>query len=220
MLDTRATGGAVADEPYFVDVIGDVGPAGASLAIVNLTLVDSAAGGFVTAWPASADRPGTSNLNVDGAGQTRAGLAIVPIGAGGLISVETSTAGNLLVDVLGYFGAQSGFNGLDPADRVLDTRPLGRVAADTTERVAVTAASAVPDSAEFVLVNVTAVEAAAPGFVSVWPGGGAQPDASNLNFPGGGTIANTVLVPLGDDGTLDVYSSAEIDLLVDVIGWL
>ncbi len=220
VLDTRAAGGAGAEERFDVDVIGSVGPAGATLAIVNLTLVGSASGGFVTAWPAGDDKPGTSNLNVDGVGQTRAGLAIVPIGAGGRITVESSTAGDLLVDVLGYFGVQSGFNGLEPADRVLDTRPLGRVGADSTERVAVTAGSAVPDTADFVLVNVTAVGASAPGFVSVWPGGGDQPDASNLNYPGGGTIANTVLVPLGDDGSLDVYTSAEIDLLVDVIGWL
>ncbi|MEX2627826.1 MAG: hypothetical protein WD225_13140 [Ilumatobacteraceae bacterium] len=220
VLDTRDTGGAGAGDRFDIDAIGTAGPAGASLAIVNLTLVDSGGAGFVTAWPAGDDKPGTSNLNVDGVGQTRAGLAIVPIGADGEISVESSTTGDLLVDVLGYFGEQSGFNGLEPADRVLDSRPSGRVEADSTTAVAVTSDSAVPDEAEFALVNVTAVGASAPGFVSVWPGGGDRPDASNLNYPAGGTVANTVLVPLGDDGAIDVYTAAEIDLLVDVIGWL
>lgn len=219
-LDTRAAGGVAVSERFDVDVIDDFGPTGARLAIVNLTLVGSGGAGFVTAWPAGTDQPDTSNLNVDDAGQTRAGLAIVPIGTSGRISVASSTTGDLLVDVLGYFGEQSGFNGLEPADRVFDSRPNGRVAAGSTTGVEVTAGSAVPDTAEFVLVNVTAVGASAAGFVSVWPGGGSQPDASNLNYTAGGTVANTVLVPLGDDGTIDVFTAAEVDLLVDVIGWL
>ena len=215
-LDTRASGGAAAMEPVDVDVAG-FGPAEAAFAIVNLTLVDSTSGGFVSAWPAGASQPETSNLNVDGPGQTRAGLAIVPIGAGGAISVMSSTAGDLLVDVFGYFGPASGFTGLEPFDRVYDSRP-GRV--DGTTNVVVTDSDDVPDTAEYVLVNVTAVEAAAPGFITVWPGGGTQPEASNLNYAAGGTVANTVLVPLGDDGSIEVYTDAEIALLVDVIGYL
>ena len=216
-LDTRAMGGASAEQRFDVDVIDDFGPDDATLAIVNITLVDSEGPGFVTAWPGSEEQPGTSNLNVDGVGQTRAGLAIVPIGPGGEVSVVSSTGGELLLDVLGYFGVASGFTGLEPFDRVFDSRP-GRV--NGTTNVVVTDSPDVPDAAEFVLVNVTAVDAAAAGFISVWPGGGGQPDSSNLNYTAGGTIANTVLVPLGDDGSINIYTDAEIALLVDVIGYL
>jgi len=216
-LDTRARGGASAEQRFDVDVIDDFGPADATLAIMNITLVDSEGPGFVTAWPGGEEQPGTSNLNVDGVGQTRAGLAIVPIGPGGEVSVVSSTGGELLLDVLGYFGVASGFTGLEPFDRVFDSRP-GRV--NGTTNVVVTDSPDVPDAAEFVLVNVTAVDAAAAGFISVWPGGGGQPDSSNLNYTAGGTIANTVLVPLGDDGSIDIYTDAEIALLVDVIGYL
>ncbi|MEX2627223.1 MAG: hypothetical protein WD225_10100 [Ilumatobacteraceae bacterium] len=218
-LDTRPTGGTDPEQRFDVDVVADFGPPDASLAIVNLTLIGSDGAGFVTAWPTGADQPDTSNLNVDGTGQTRAGLAIVPIGDDDSISVVSSTGGDLLVDVLGYFGSTSGFNGLEPALRAFDSRP-DRVEADTTTQVEVADGSRVPTTAEFALVNVTAVNAADAGFVSVWPSGSDQPDSSNLNHTAGGTIANTVLVPLGVDGSIDVYNDAEIDLLVDVIGWL
>ena len=217
-LDTRGSG-AAPEQRFDVDVIGDFGPPTAELAIVNVTLIGSEGPGFVTAWPAGTSQPGTSNLNVDAVGQTRAGLAIVPIGDDGEISVVSSTGGDLLVDVLGYFGSASGFNGLEPAFRALDSRP-DRVAADSVTRLQVADGTSVPASAEFVLVNVTAVNASAGGFVSVWPSGSVQPDSSNLNHTAGGTIANTVLVPIGAGGSINIYSFAEIDLLVDVIGWL
>ena len=69
------------------------------------------------------------------------------------------------------------------------------------------------------LINVTAVEASDPGFITV-PNGLDQPEASNLNYGAGGTIANTVLVPLGADGSINVYTQSEIHLLIDVIGWI
>lgn len=219
-LDTRPEG-AAADQTFDIDVIDEFGPDDAQLAIVNLTMIESEAGGFLTTYPKGGAFPPTSNLNVDGPDQTRAGLAIVPIGDDDSISLFTSVAGNLAVDVLGYLGGDADFNGLDPFARIVDTRVEGeRVPADSFVNVDPTLDPAVPDEASFVLINVTAVEASDPGFITVWPNGLDQPEASNLNYGAGGTIANTVLVPLGADGTVNIYTQSEIHLLVDVIGWI
>src|SRR5258707_4837659 len=43
------------------------------------------------------------------------------------------------------------------------------------------------------VLNVTVVDAAAPGFVTVFPCGAPQPLASNLNFVAGQTVPNAVI---------------------------
>jgi len=70
-------------------------------------------------------------------------------------------------------------------------------------------------------MNVTAVGPAADGFVTAWPSGLAQPNASNLNFSAGQTIPNTVIVPIGVGGKINLYngSGGTIELLADVSGY-
>jgi hypothetical protein len=77
----------------------------------------------------------------------------------------------------------------------------------------------VPVDAAAVALNVTVVEARAAGFATVWPCGTARPNASNVNFPAGGTTANGVVAPIGADGSVCVYTSADAHLLVDLAGW-
>ena len=67
-------------------------------------------------------------------------------------------------------------------------------------------------------LNVTAVDARTVEFVMVWPCGEAMPDASNLNFAAGQTIANSVVSKVGDGGRVCVFTSAATDLLVDIAG--
>src|SRR5262249_35480955 len=57
------------------------------------------------------------------------------------------------------------------------------------------------------VVNVTADDATAPGYVTVWPSGQPQPDTSNLNQERAHqTVANLVIVPVGPDGTVGFFS--------------
>ena len=70
-----------------------------------------------------------------------------------------------------------------------------------------------------VALNVTMVEARAAGFATVWPCGTPMPDASNVNFGQGGTAANGVIAPVGADGTVCIYTSADAHLIVDISGW-
>ena len=77
----------------------------------------------------------------------------------------------------------------------------------------------VPNSATLVALNITAFQPSGPGFVTVWPCGSNRPETSNLNYGGGQIIANNVLAPIGDDGTICLYSLVTTDVIVDVSGW-
>ncbi|HWM19620.1 MAG TPA: aryl-sulfate sulfotransferase, partial [Ilumatobacteraceae bacterium] len=55
------------------------------------------------------------------------------------------------------------------------------------------------------------------GFITVQPCGG-QAEVSNLNYVGGVDITNLAVVPLADDGTICVTSSARTHIVVDVFG--
>lgn len=119
------------------------------------------------------------------------------------------------------------YRGVTPT-RLADTRlglgttPTGRPAAGEVRRVRITGRSevTVPGDATAVVLNVTAVGAAGAGYVSVYPGDSAPPNASNLNLAGiGYTGANLVTVRLGAGGTVDLFTSVATDLLVDIAGY-
>lgn len=73
---------------------------------------------------------------------------------------------------------------------------------------------------ESVVLNVTAVDAAGPGYVTVWPCGERRPVASNVNVSGGvSTVANSVVVKVGSSGSVCVFADVAMDVVVDVGGW-
>jgi len=100
---------------------GGVPGSGVGAVAVNITSTGATAESYLTVWPTGVSRPTASNLNYT-AGQTTPNMAIVPVGAGGQISLfNFAGTTDVIVDVLGWFPAGSGFAGLTPA-RLLDTR--------------------------------------------------------------------------------------------------
>jgi hypothetical protein len=146
-------------------------------------------------------------------------------------------ATHLLVDVQGYYaptgaGARRTIT-MNPV-RIFDTRngigtSGGRMGPGETRRVQVAGPSGVggiPAGATAVYVNITSVAASAWGWLAVWPTGGERPDVSNVNWPGGTDIPNMAIVPLGTDGTIQLYNdpavtgSTSTDVLIDVMGYV
>jgi len=74
-------------------------PADRAAAIVNITVVEPAASGFLVAW-GDGPQPATSNLNMHG--DTDANLAVVPVGVEGGINIFTSGATHVLIDLQGW----------------------------------------------------------------------------------------------------------------------
>lgn len=201
----------------------------ATAVVLNVTVDAAQANGFVTVYPCDAPRPTASNLNFV-TGLTIPNAVITRLAADGTVCLFTSGPIHLVVDVAGELATGS-FMALAAPQRVLDTRAPGATAdglfsgagmqpASTTLQLRVGGRVDVPANASAVVLNVTAVDAATPGFVTTHPRGTGRPNASNLNFVGGQVIPNLVIAGVGPAGDVCLFTSGATHLIVDVAGWL
>jgi fructose-specific component phosphotransferase system IIB-like protein len=190
-------------------------PADAKAVMLNVTAVDSANAGFATVYPCGETLPTASNLNM-GAGQTVPNAVVVRIGAGGKVCVFSSSTVDAIVDVSGYFPADTSAVFLPNPTRVMDTRGGPRVAANAVKELALVP----PVGTTAAILNVTATDPQGGGFVTVFPCGQPTPEASNLNFLTGQTTPNLVMAKPGVDNKVCFYSSADVHLIADVSGWM
>jgi hypothetical protein len=223
-LDTREpgdTGPKVGPGSTTTLDLSGVLPADATAVSLNVTAVDPTAATFLTVWPTGAPKPWTSNINVV-AKQVRPNAVIVGLGTGRSISIFNNAGSvHVVVDVMGYMTA--GFTGITPV-RLLDTRepndsglPLG---AGATTSVTVAGVASVPSSASAVVLNVTAVNPTAAGYLTVWPAGGPKPGTSNVNFVAGDVVPNLVTVGVGTGGQVSVFNfTGATHVVVDIMGW-
>lgn len=240
LLDTRELGQTVdgrfaggprptADSVTRVEVTGRGGVAADSTTVVlSVAAVDPAAAGFLTVYPCTATPPNASNVNFAGGGGSATANAVVAVLADGDVCIYTSAATDLIVDVNGSFALGSMLDAIAPV-RLLDTRianatvdgassgggPLG---GDTTTVVPIAGRGGVAEDASTALVNVTVVDPVAAGFVTVFPCADGRPDASNVNFVAGQTVANLVAAALDGAGELCVYTSVDAHVLIDASG--
>jgi hypothetical protein len=239
LLDSRA-GGATIDAAQArigirppgsvtpVQVTGRGGvPADATAVVLNVTATDPTDGGFVTVWPCGTVRPNASSVNFS-AGETIANAVISKVGTGGTVCAFTSTESHLIADITGYYLAGS-LVPLDPG-RLLDSRARGATVDDAQARIGlrptgsvtqvqVTGRVGVPDNATAVVLNVTISSPVAQGYVTVWPCGAARPNASNVNYGDGDTIANAVISKVGTGGRVCVYTQSATELIVDLAAY-
>ena len=211
-----------------IPIAGRVGiPADAAAAVVNVTAVGPAAPGFLTVYPCGIP-PATSSLNYV-AGQVVANEVIAKLSATGSICVYTMAATNLVVDAVGYVPAGTDYTSLVPK-RMTDTRVgfstadgqsagIGLLPAGQYLEIPIAGRVGIPADASAVVVNVTAVGSAAPGFLTVYPCG-TRPGTSSLNYTAGEVVANEVIAKLSATGSICVYTMATTNLVVDAVGYL
>ncbi|MDQ7911375.1 LamG-like jellyroll fold domain-containing protein [Phytohabitans sp. ZYX-F-186] len=105
MIDTRRDGGPVPSNSTKTIAQGNTVIANAPTLILNVTITQPTAGGYLTTYDASTTRPLISNMDF-AANQTIAGLTL-PTANQGTVAIYTSqTAGatsHLVIDCLGYF---------------------------------------------------------------------------------------------------------------------
>jgi hypothetical protein len=196
---------------------------------LNIAVVPSGALGYLTVWPAGQNQPLASTLNsLDG--RVKSNAAIVPAGTGGAISVFTTNATDLVLDITGYFvpatvSSALAFYPLTPC-RIADTRnPAGTlggpVAGGETRTLSVRSATAcnIPASAQAYSLNFAAVPKGPLGFITAWPSAQSMPPVSTLNALTGTVTANAAIVPAGAFGSIDVFASNATDLIVDINGY-
>ncbi len=96
----------------------------------------------------------------------------------------------------------------------------GRVAADGEYEVTIAGRGQVPAAAVGAIVELTVVDPSAVGFATVHPCLAAPPTASALNYITGVAVANEIFSALSADGSLCVYTFAETDVIIDVVGYV
>lgn len=182
-----------------------------STAVISVVATETTASGYVQVLPCGAAPGSYSNLNVDAAGQTRAGLAFVRFDATGTACVFTQAPTHLVVDLQGYLSASSFDDIAD--DRILDTRS-GPIPASGSQ----TAIVGRPNSTA--VVSLVATDTTGPGYVQVLPCGSTPGAFSNLNTDAAGQIvAGMAVVRFGADGRACLFAQTSTHLVVDVQGW-
>ncbi|MFI2606574.1 hypothetical protein [Kitasatospora sp. NPDC018619] len=236
LLDTRAgIGAAKAQVPARGTVALKVGgaagiPADAAAVVLNVTVTNTAGSGHISVAPTQdlAENATTSSLNFV-PGQTVPNLVVASVGPDGYVYLFNSDWApvDLLADVTGYFTntTASGYTSV-PQTRIVDSRAglgtaQGQVPATSSFDVAVAGRNGVPAGVTAVALNLTVTNPQADGHLIAFPTGQAVPSTSNVNFTAGQTVANAVIVPVGQDGKVSVRNGSWLpaDVVVDVVGY-
>lgn len=194
----------------------------------NLNRVTSP--GATSVVVAYANPVATDNIGLPSVTCAPASGSTLPIGATVVSCTATNTA-NLTASTSFTVTVSAGhdFVPLPPA-RLADTRPTfttadglfaggGLVSAGSTLALNVGGRGGVPINALAAALNVTVTEPGAAGFVTAYPCDRPQPTASNLNYTAGVSIPNAVISQLSETGTVCLFVSQALHLVVDVNGY-
>lgn len=202
----------------------------ATSVVLNVTVTNATAPGFITAYKPGSSRPNASNLNF-AAGETRSAMVVVPVDQGMVTLYNFSGSVDLLASVEGFylpFGPSTvpinkPMNAINPA-RVLDTRSgvgarKGPLTATGKIQFKAAGVAGIPAGATGVLVNLTAVNSTTGGYLTVWGDLSDQPSASALNFMRGQVTPLLTYLPIshGYVGLYNPYGS--VDVIADVQGY-
>jgi len=233
ILDTRVSGqpGQVASHGEVALAVtgqGGVPATGVSAVVLNVTVTSTTNWGYLTAYPHNTARPLSSNINWV-ANQTIPNLVTVPVGADGKVSLYNGgpASADFVADVQGYYSTTESGSQLAPINptRLLDTRDSSRqanVPGKGEVALQVGGQAGVPASGVTAAVlNVTVTDTQGPGYLTAYPSGTTRPLASNLNWTGGLTIPNAVIVPIGADGKVNLFNGSPwaTNIVVDIAGY-
>ena len=217
-------------------VVSAAAPVAAVATLANITVAAPAGVGYLTADSCASLLPGgqsRSNLNTKAGDTLVSNLAVSP-SLSTELGAQFCTYGSVVldeaIDVQGFFAPVAsgglGYTALTPS-RLVDTRRCWSDPVTKVQRCAlVNAAGSVvrmkaPAGATHVLVNVTAVNAAAPGAVTVgscaWLKGGARA-TTNVQAIVGAATSNLTVAKVDPDGTFCATVSSAMHLVVDLEG--
>ena len=204
-------------------------PAAATAYSLSVALVPHGSLGYMTVWPAGQPQPFVATLT-SADGRIRTNAAIVPAGTNGAVSFFATDPTDIVIDINGYFVPATdptglAFYPLAPC-RVADTRnaasPFGgpSLSARGTRTFPILQSSCgIPAGAQAYSLNFAAVPKGSLGYLTAWPTGKPQPLAASLVAATGAITANAVIVPAGTNGSVDVYSTDDTDLVIDMAGY-
>ncbi|MBT2501227.1 M43 family zinc metalloprotease [Curtobacterium sp. ISL-83] len=162
-------------------------------------------------------------------GEYTSNTATVAVGADGTIQVMTETSARLILDVQGYYTANTdgiAAGGFVPvARRIVDTRSgtgaaQAAIAPGKSIDVQIAGTNGVPTGASGAVVNLIAVNStAADGYLTPFAAGATKP-ANSLHYAPSETTSIQAQVPLSADGKVTIANaSTTTNLLVDLQGY-
>jgi hypothetical protein len=185
----------------------------AKAGVINVTVYQPEAAGWLVVYPCGTTPPATSNLNF-AIGQTAANLVFAEPGTSNQACIRTSAATHLIVDISGTLPTSSTYVPSVSTRRIDSRIALGAA----TKLNAGHVASLDVAGRKAVTINVTVTDPVGSGYITVYPCGTTRPIASNLNFAAGQTMANLVLAHPGVGGLTCIYTSVATHLIVDIEG--
>ena len=231
ILDTRITGGPLSSiEARDLAILGSGGvpESNVSAVVMNVTVTDTTASGYLTVFPSGTTRPTASNLNWV-PGLTVPNLVTVKVGDTGKVSIFQSGPGtaDVVVDVAGYYlggtPTQPGMFVAVAPTRVLDTRSGKAMGGGSDSSLTILGKGGIPArGASAVVLNTTVTDTTMAGYLTVFPGTDPAPTASNLNWSGrDATVANLVTVQIGSSGSISFHngSAGEAHVVFDIAGY-
>ncbi|HEX9004389.1 MAG TPA: putative Ig domain-containing protein [Blastocatellia bacterium] len=221
-------------------------PASAQVLVGNATSVLPSGGGYLTIYPSGDTRPTVASSNYAGSDVINGPFA-VKLGEDGKFKIYTFASTHLVVDILGYYsteavdanGAGLLFNPLPVPVRLLETRPdapgftltgctrtnakiVGNPNAATHTQQAA-GFCGLPASAQAVVGNVSVVNTAGAGFLTLFPGNlTSTPLVATSNYPPPATFGYNRHYFVGlspADGTFKVLTQFTTDLILDASGY-
>lgn len=198
---------------------------GVSAVSFSLTAIGPTAPTVLTAYPEGSARPVASNLNA-AAGATMNNHVMVPVSSNGTVSIWNSTGSvNVAIDIDGWFSSAAGPLGrfgalpqysplyLCDTDAIVGAGSApcqisGHVLTVTVANQA-TPPLGYPLPAIAAVIEVNVSRATAPTFITAYPGpdSSARPATSELDVPSAYPIAMLMVVPIGPDGTINIYNA-------------
>ncbi len=194
---------------------------------VTITVVPPGPLAYLTAWPDGNPQPNVSNIN-SFVGRVLANSVIIPASADGSINVFTFNATDFIIDINGYYAPDDGQNGLYyyPVTQCRandSTVSGGQYTDESTRTIPIPTApgcSGIPATAKAYAVNVTALPGGNPmPFLTGYPTGQPQPNASILNAFQGQIVTNAAIIPAGANGAINIYAYRRTDVVVEVSGY-
>lgn len=197
---------------------------GASAVLLDISATSPSAAGWATAWATGASRPATPQIRLE-AGKPATGLVLAKIGTGGAVNLHSSVQTDLMVDIVGWLPTDADLVPVTPT-RLLDSQTglgitAGRVAAGKAPVIKIVGRAGVPaKGVRAAIVTVSSVSPTTAGYLTAYPSGTAEPAYASVKYAKGQTVTNTVVVPVGADGAIRVYTGGATYVKVDVQGYI
>ncbi|HEV2887125.1 MAG TPA: S8 family serine peptidase, partial [Jatrophihabitans sp.] len=199
-------------------------PAAATSVVISLSGTGAQGGTYLSVYSKVFSGNSTLNLNSKDANATV--TAIVKLNSShGFLLRNAAAPTHALITVLGYFGAPTATGGLGyvalPSHRLLDTRtPIGiSKVAKLAPNQAVTVDAApggVPAGATVAVVNMTALNQTAGGYLTAYPS--ASPAVASVDYRQY-SRSNLVAVPLVNRKFVVQNRYASTDAMIDIVGY-